>query len=131
MAEEEVREIREKVEELRATIEHQIRRVRDIGPSSTRTDLTEEAVEPRRGVREKAREAAAEVEEEGREVTERVMGTETEVPMDEETREDKRRHIDTMAKEIDSVLDEARDRIDELRKMVKDRVKMHEKVLKA
>jgi len=131
MAEEEVREIREKVEELRATIEHQIRRVRDIGPSSTRTDLTEEAVEPRRGVREKAREAAAEVEEEGREVTERVMGTETEVPMDEETREDKRRHIDTMAKEIDSVLDEARDRIDELRKMVKDRVKMHEKALKA
>ncbi|MBI2937788.1 MAG: hypothetical protein HYY22_06230 [Thaumarchaeota archaeon] len=131
MAEEEVREIREKVEELRATIERQIRRVRDIGPSSTRTDLTEEAVEPRRGVREKAREAAAEIEEEGREVTERVMGTETEVPMDEETREDKRRHIDTMAKEIDSVLDEARDRIDELRKMVKDRVKMHEKVLKA
>ena len=131
MAEEEVREIREKVEELRATIEHQIRRVRDIGPSSTRTNLQEETVEPRRGLREKVSEAAAEVEEEGREVTERVMGTETEVPMDEETREDKRRHIDTMAKEIDSVLDEARDRIDELRKMVKDRVKMHEKVLKA
>ncbi|MBI2938731.1 MAG: hypothetical protein HYY22_11065 [Thaumarchaeota archaeon] len=131
MAEEEVREIREKVEELRATIERQIRRVRDIGPSSTRTNLQEETVEPRRGLREKVSEAAAEVEEKGREATERVMGTETEVPMDEETREDKKRHIDTMAKEIDSVLDEARDRIDELRKMVKDRVKMHEKALKA
>lgn len=130
MAEEEVREIREKVEELRATIEHQIRKVRDMGPLSTRTNLQEEIVEPRRGLRKKVSEAAAEVEEKGREVTERIMGTETEVPIDEETREDKRRHIDTMAKEIDSVLDEARDRIDELRKMVKDRVKMHEKTLK-
>lgn len=130
MAEEEVREIREKVEELRATIEHQIRRVRDMGPLSTRTNLHGEIVEPRRGLRETAREVAAEVEEKGREATERIMGTETEAPMDEEAREDKRRHIDTMAKEIDSVLDEARDRIDELRKMVKDRVKMHEKALK-
>ncbi|MCL4435387.1 MAG: hypothetical protein M1503_05900 [Thaumarchaeota archaeon] len=132
MAEEEVREIREKVEELRAAIEHQIRRVREMGPTAARTEAVEETAEPRRGVGEKTREVAAEVEGRAREgETERVRGIGTEVPLTEETRKDKKRHIDMMAKEIDSVLDEARDRIDELRKTVKDRVKMHEKTLKA
>ena len=132
MAEEEVREIREKVEELRASIEHQIRRVREMGPRGTRTEARERVEEPRRGVREKAKETEAEIEaeEKGGEEAERVRGTETEVPLTEEARKDKQRHINMMAKEIDSVLDEARDRIDELRKTVKDRVKMHEKALK-
>ncbi len=130
MAEEEVREIREKVEELRAAIEHQIRKVRDMGPTATRAATLEETTEPPRGLREKTRETSTEMEEKGREETERVRGTEAEVPLTEEARKDKKRHIDMMAKEIDSVLDEARDRIDELRKTVKDRVKMHEKTLK-
>jgi hypothetical protein len=131
MAEEEVSEIREKVEELRASIERQIRRVREIETKSAKTDLHEEMMEPRSDVREKVRGVVAEVNEKIEGETERALEIERhETLVDEEARKDKKRHIDMMAKEIDSVLDEATDRINELRKMVKDRVKMHENALK-